>query len=41
MRYMIIEEAISDGLELSVSRSCETLEVSHSGYYKWLRNLLC
>lgn len=36
---MIIEEAISDGLKLSVSRSCQALEVSRSGYYKWLRQL--
>jgi hypothetical protein len=36
---MIIEEAISDGLKLSVSRSCQALEVSRSGCYKWLRHL--
>ena len=32
---MIIRETLSNGSSLSVSRSCEALEVSRSGYYKW------
>jgi transposase InsO family protein len=32
---MTIQDALSDGLVLSISQSCQTLEVSRSGYYKW------
>jgi putative transposase len=32
---MIIQETLSDGLQLSISQSCQALEVSRSGYYKW------
>ena len=32
---MIIRENISGGLSMSISQSCQTLEVSRSGYYKW------
>jgi putative transposase len=32
---MIIQDTLSDGLQLSVSQSCQALEVSRSGYYKW------
>jgi len=32
---MIIQENLSDGLSLSISQSCQALEVSRSGYYKW------
>ena len=34
-RYMTIHEVLSDGSALSVSHSCQALEVSRSGYYKW------
>jgi len=33
---MIIQDAVSNGLQLSISRSCRSLEVSRSGYYKRL-----
>jgi putative transposase len=32
---MTIHEVLSDGLALSISQSCQALEVSRSGYYKW------
>jgi hypothetical protein len=32
-----MQTALSDGLQLSISQSCQALEVSRSGYYKWLR----
>ena len=32
---MTIHDVLSDGLALSISQSCQTLEVSRSGYYKW------
>ena len=32
---MTIQENLSDGLSLSISQSCQALEVSRSGYYKW------
>ncbi|VVB63393.1 Uncharacterised protein [uncultured archaeon] len=32
---MIIHENLSDDLSLSISESCQALEVSRSGYYKW------
>jgi putative transposase len=32
---MIIQDAISDDIQLSISQSCKALEVSRSGYYKW------
>lgn len=32
---MIIQENLSDGLHLSVAKSCQALEVSRCGYYKW------
>jgi putative transposase len=32
---MIIQENLSDNLSLSISQSCQALEVSRSGYYKW------
>ena len=34
-RFMTIQENPSDGLSLSISQSCQALEVSRSGYYKW------
>lgn len=34
-RYMIIKDALSSGLQLSISRSCQALDVSRSGYRKW------
>ena len=34
---MIIHDAHSDGLALPISHSCLALEVSRSGYYKWLK----
>jgi len=34
---MTIQEILSDGLSLSISQSCHALEVSRSGYYKWLK----
>lgn len=33
---MIIQDNHSDGLQLSITQSCHALEVSRSGYYKWL-----
>lgn len=36
-RYMIINEAQSDGFALSISCSCRALGVSRSGYYEWLK----
>jgi len=32
---MTIHDVLSDGLALSISQSCEALEVSRSGYYRW------
>jgi ACT domain-containing protein len=32
---MTIHEILSDGFALSKSQSCQALEVSRSGYYKW------
>lgn len=32
---MTIHEILSDGFALSISQSCQALEVSRSGYYKW------
>ena len=32
---MTIHDALSDGLPLPISQSCQALEVSRSGYYKW------
>jgi putative transposase len=32
---MTIHEVLSDGLVLSISQSCQALEVSRRGYYKW------
>lgn len=32
---MTIHDGLSDGLALSISQSCQALEVSRSGYYKW------
>ena len=32
---MTIQDVLSDGLVLSISQSCQALEVSRSGYYKW------
>lgn len=32
---MTIHDVLSDGLVLSISQSCQALEVSRSGYYKW------
>jgi transposase len=34
-RYMVIQKSLSNGLQLSVTKSCQVLGVSHSGYYKW------
>lgn len=36
---MIIRDAHSDGLQLLISHSCLALEVSRSGYHKWLKQL--
>lgn len=33
---MIIQENLSDGLQLSIAQSCQALEVSRCGYYKWI-----
>jgi len=33
---MTIRESLSDGIQLPISESCLALEVSRSGYYKWL-----
>ncbi len=32
---MTIHDVLSDGFALSISQSCQALEVSRSGYYKW------
>ena len=32
---MIIQETQSDGLQLSITQSCQALKVSRSGYFKW------
>ncbi len=32
---MIIQENHSNGFALSITGSCQALEVSRSGYYKW------
>ena len=32
---MTIHAVLSDGLALSISQSCQALEVSRNGYYKW------
>jgi len=32
---MIIQETQSDGLQLSITQSCQALNVSRSGYFKW------
>jgi putative transposase len=32
---MTIRDVLSDDLQLSISQSCQALEVSRSGYYKW------
>jgi hypothetical protein len=32
---MIIQDTLSDGLQLSISQSCQALEISRSGYLKW------
>jgi len=32
---MTIHDVLSDGLALSISQSCQALDVSRSGYYKW------
>ena len=34
---MIIQDAHSNDLLLPISRSCQALEVSRSGYYEWLK----
>jgi len=34
---MTIRESLSGGLQLSISQSCRALEVSRSGYCKWLK----
>ena len=34
-RFMIIQETLSDGLQLSITQSCQALEVSRSDYFKW------
>jgi hypothetical protein len=33
----IIQDAVSDGLKISISESCRALEVSYSSYYKRLK----
>lgn len=33
---MIIQESLSNGLILPTCRACSALEVSRSGYYKWM-----
>lgn len=33
---MMIRESCSDGLQPSITKSCQALEVSRSGYYKWM-----
>jgi hypothetical protein len=32
---MIVQDALSSNLQLSISRSCSALEISRSGYCKW------
>lgn len=32
---MIIQDSLSEGLQLSVAQSCQALNASRSGYYKW------
>jgi hypothetical protein len=32
---MIVQDALSSSLQLSISQSCQALEVSRSGYCKW------
>ena len=32
---MIIQEILSDDLQLSITQSCNALKVSRSGYFKW------
>jgi putative transposase len=39
-RYVMIQEIRSEGLQLSITRSCQALEVSRSGYYKWTNQSL-
>ena len=34
---MIIQDILSEGIQLSASRSCQTLEVSRNGYCNWLK----
>lgn len=36
---MMIQENLSDDLSLPISRSCQALRVSRSGYYKWRTQL--
>ncbi len=33
---MIIHDNLSDSLHLSIAQSCQALEVSRCGYYKWI-----
>ena len=33
---MIIQQNLSDVLHLSIAKSCQTLEVSRCGYFKWI-----
>jgi transposase InsO family protein len=33
---MIIQDSLSDGSHLSIAKSCQALEVSRCGYYKWI-----
>jgi putative transposase len=33
---MIIQENLSNGLHLSIAESCQAIEVSRCGYYKWI-----
>jgi putative transposase len=35
---MIIQENLSNGLRLSIAQSCQALEVSRYGYYKWINH---
>ena len=34
---MIIHGNLSNSLQLSITKSCEVLEVSRSGYYNWIK----
>jgi ACT domain-containing protein len=36
---MIIQNAISSNHQLSISRSCQALDISRSGYCKWRKEL--